>query len=133
MIKNLKIKNGFAIIELVIYLGLLALLVSLAMTSLVTTSTNYQKDLQTNRTLDDLIFLDHKITAAIDHNQSFQIEQIDNIIYWQIGTAPQEPIMVAPPNSLSIKKIPSDLGTGELLEVSITVNYLPLTIYHYLP
>lgn len=126
-------KQGFAIIEIVLYLGLLALILTLAILSLVSLTTNYQNNDTANKTIDDLIFLDHKISLAIENNENFSITQENEFIYWQSDSQTKTPIMTAPLNSLSVKKLPSDLGYGELLEVTIEIDYLPLTIYHYLP
>ena len=125
--------KGFAIVEIVLYLGLLALILTLAILSLVNFTTNYQNNNTANKTVDDLIFLDHKISQAIANHQSFEITQENEFIYWQIKNQEKQPIMIAPLNSLSVKKLPSDLGFGELLEVTVEIDYLPLTIYHYLP
>lgn len=126
-------KKGFAIIEISLYLGLLALVLTLAILSLVNFTQNNQNDSVVNKTIDDLIFLDHKIGQAIAENKNFAITQENEFIYWQVGDAEKQPIMTAPLDSLSFKKLPSDLGYGELLEITIEVDYLPLTIYHYLP
>ncbi len=126
-------RRGFTIIEISIYLGLLALILTLATLSIVNFSFGNQTNNATNKTVDDLLFLDHKITQAIANKEDFSITQENEFIYWQSDSIAKTPIMTAPLNSLSVKKLPSDLGNGELLEISIEVDYLPLTIYHHLP
>ena len=126
-------KKGFAIIEIVLYLGLLALVLTLAILSLVNFTKNNQNNNTVNKTIDDLVFLDHKINQAILADEEFSITQENEFIYWQVEDKEKQPIMTAPLNNLLVKKMPSDLGRGQLLEVTIEVGYLPLTIYHYLP
>ena len=125
--------GGFAIIELVLYLGLLTVILTLAILSLVSLTTNYQNNDQINKTIDDLIFLDHKISLAVSQKQKFTITQEAEFIYWQSDSQTKTPIMTAPLNGLTVKKLPSDLGFGQLLEVTVTLDHWPLTIYHYLP
>lgn len=125
--------RGFAIIEISLYLGLLAMILTLAILSLVNFTQNNQNNSAINKTIDDLIFLDHKISQAIKNDEDFSITQENEFIYWQSDSVAKTPIMTAPPNSLAVKKLPSDLGYGEILEVTVEVDYLPLTTYHYLP
>ena len=126
-------KQGFAIIEIIIYLGLLAMLLTLAALSLNTIVAGYNQNQAVGQTLDDLLFLDGQISQAIVNHQKYTIEQTGEFIFWQIENGPKEPMMTAPPGSLTVKKLPSDFGAGRLLEITIMVDYLPLTIYHYLP
>lgn len=124
---------GFTVLEITIYLGLLALILTLATLSIVNFSFGNQTNNVINKTVDDLLFLDHKIAQTITNQEDFSITQENEFIYWQSDSVAKTPIMTAPLNSLSVKKLLSDLGNGQLLEITIEVDYLPLTIYHHLP
>ncbi len=109
------------------------MILTLAILSLVNFTQNNQNNSAVNKTIDDLIFLDHKVDQSVLASEKFSITQEAEFIYWQSDSQTKTPITTAPLNSLSVKKLPSDLGYGELLEITIEVDYLPLIIYHYLP
>lgn len=126
-------KSGFALIEIILYLGILSLLLTIASLSLVSFTYKNQSNNNINKSISDLIFLDHKINQAIEQGKDFTIAQEAEFIYWQIAGQEKELVMTAPLNSLSTSESPSDLGHGKVFNTTIEIDYLPLTIYHYLP